>query len=262
MLISTNHSRGTVTDEDADINQPFEVGTVTDEDVTVNQSFEEGTATDEDVTVNQPFEEGTVTDEDVTIDILTAPAAEISETIQFAGTVYNINILDEQGNKVEAESGQIGAITVCLLFPDNDQNGIVDGTDIREENLVIYQLNKDTWTALQTTVNGTENYACAYVPHISIVTVNRTATDNNNVKVYPNPYKKGDADNYIYFDQVSQGAVIKIYNIAGELVKEIDVVACPQIWNISQEDIASGIYIYTVTGGGGGKSTGRIGIVK
>ena len=94
------------------------------------------------------------------------------------------------------------------------------------------------------------------------------ASDNNNVKVYPNPYKKGDpkfGGDYIYFGNVSQGAVIKIYNIAGELIKEIDeidVVNCRQKWNISQENIASGVYIYTVTGGGDGKSVGKIGIIK
>ena len=92
------------------------------------------------------------------------------------------------------------------------------------------------------------------------------ASNNNHVKVYPNPYKKDDAKfggDYICFDHVSQGAVIKIYNIAGELIKEIDVNAVElQRWNISQENIASGIYIYTVTGGSEGKSVGKIGIVK
>ena len=91
------------------------------------------------------------------------------------------------------------------------------------------------------------------------------AQNNNNVKVYPNPYKKGDDNfggNTIFFANVSQGAVIKIYNIAGELVKDIPVTNCPQEWNISGEKIASGVYIYTVTGGSGGKSVGKIGIVK
>ncbi|MFH1097387.1 MAG: T9SS type A sorting domain-containing protein [Candidatus Desantisbacteria bacterium] len=54
----------------------------------------------------------------------------------------------------------------------------------------------------------------------------------------------------------------KIYNIAGELVKEIEVTKSPQDWNILNESIASGIYIYTVTGGNGGMSVGKMGIVK
>jgi len=105
------------------------------------------------------------------------------------------------------------------------------------------------------------------LPQSGISTSTPTFTsDNNNVKVYPNPYKKGDANfggDYIYFDYVSQGAVIKIYNIAGELIKKIDVdVVEAQKWNISRENIASGVYIYAVTGGSGGKSVGKIGITK
>ncbi|MBI4752843.1 T9SS type A sorting domain-containing protein [Candidatus Desantisbacteria bacterium] len=91
------------------------------------------------------------------------------------------------------------------------------------------------------------------------------ASDNNSVFCYPNPWKKNSSNfggDYIKFDKVSQGAYIKIYNIAGELVKEIPVTEYPQRWNIANEKIASGVYIYTVTGGGEGKSVGKIGIVK
>ncbi|MBI4778792.1 T9SS type A sorting domain-containing protein [Candidatus Desantisbacteria bacterium] len=64
------------------------------------------------------------------------------------------------------------------------------------------------------------------------------------------------------FDNVSQNATIKIYNITGELVKKIEVTKSPQDWNIFNESIASGIYIYTVNGGNRGRSVGKIGIVK
>ncbi|MDI6752738.1 MAG: T9SS type A sorting domain-containing protein [bacterium] len=126
-----------------------------------------------------------------------------------------------------------------------------------------------TWTALPTTINGTENFAFAYVPHFSTFTLAGTPTvsifapNNNSVKVYPNPYKKNDAKfggDYIYFGNVSYGAVIKIYNIAGELIKEIDVDEAIEKWDV--RGIASGVYIYTVTGGSRGKSVGKIGITK
>ncbi len=45
-------------------------------------------------------------------------------------------------------------------------------------------------------------------------------------------------------------------------IEEILATNCPQEWKMSQESIASGVYIYVVTGGGGRKSTGKIGIVK
>ncbi|MFH1859755.1 MAG: T9SS type A sorting domain-containing protein [bacterium] len=90
------------------------------------------------------------------------------------------------------------------------------------------------------------------------------APNNNNVKVYPNPYKKGDAKfggPGVYFENISAGCIIKIYNIAGELVAEINDPASDKVlWDTN--NIASGVYIYTVTGGNGGKSVGKIGIVK
>jgi len=89
-------------------------------------------------------------------------------------------------------------------------------------------------------------------------------SDNNNVKVYPNPYKKGDArfgGAGVYFENISAGCSIKIYNIAGELVEEIDNPASGKVlWDTN--NIASGVYIYAVTGGSGGKSVGKIGITK
>ncbi|MEW6102852.1 MAG: T9SS type A sorting domain-containing protein [bacterium] len=88
-------------------------------------------------------------------------------------------------------------------------------------------------------------------------------TDNSNAFCYPNPYRKNEEGQgrFIYFDRVSLGAIIKIYTIAGELIAEIDVEKCPEIWEVPR-DIASGIYIYTITEGRGGKKTGKIGIVK
>ncbi|MBU0569122.1 PEGA domain-containing protein, partial [bacterium] len=225
---------------------------------------------------------GTITGSCVIIDIGTISAtcfARITTSaneptlpggIKFAGTVYNIDLFDEQGNRVGTEAGQMGTVTVRLLYLDDNNDGIVDGTNIQELDLSIYHLENGTWTALlPTTVNDTKNFALAYVTHFSTFTLAGTPTvtpfaiNNNDVYVYPNPYKEGKTNfdgDYIYFSQVSQEAVIKIYNIVGELIKTID--KCPYEWNISSENIASGVYIYVVTGGGGGKSVGKIGIVK
>jgi len=108
------------------------------------------------------------------------------------------------------------------------------------------------------------------VPHFSTFTLTGTPTlsvfalNNDNVVAYPNPYKKNDSrfNGDIHFKGVSSGATIRIYNIAGELVDEIPVTANPQDWKVSDKKIASGVYIYVVTGGGGGKSVGKIVIVK
>ena len=207
----------------------------------------------------------------VTVHIATATALPISISqplpgaIEFAGIVYEIDLKDEQGNKVGTQAGQVGTGTrIFLKYPDTNNDGWVDGTNIREEKLKIYHWDNETWVALPTAVNETENIAWAYIPHFSTFILAGTPTtrftpNNNNVQVYPNPWS---GERTIWFDNVSHDATIRIYNIAGELVKEIEVIQCPQGWDICNESIASGIYIYTVTGGSGGRSVGKIGIVK
>ncbi|MEW6102473.1 MAG: hypothetical protein AB1630_01440 [bacterium] len=66
-------------------------------------------------------------------------------------------------------------------------------------------------------------------------------TDNSNAFCYPNPYRKNEEGQGMFI--YSLGAIIKIYTIAGELIAEIDVEKCPEIWEVP-ENIASGIYIY------------------
>ncbi|MEW6482475.1 MAG: carboxypeptidase regulatory-like domain-containing protein [bacterium] len=91
------------------------------------------------------------------------------------------------------------------------------------------------------------------------------ASNNNNAIVYPNPYKEGDArqgGGFIHFTNITQNSVIKIYNIAGEEIKKIEVDEPDEKWEVKKENIASGVYIYCITGGGGGKKVGKLGIIK
>jgi len=371
----------------------------------------------------------------VTVHIATSTSISqpLPGAIVLAGTVYNIDLFDEQGNRVGTRAGQMGTVTVRLSYPDVNDDGWVDNTNIREENLSIYHLENGIWKALPTTVNGTENFAWAYVQHFSTFTLAGTSTgsisvtsypsgvriyldgsdttkttpetltdistgshtikltlagyedwtgsvtvtaretasisatlkpiilsithnatttlgigkvltvtmqgqaggkatftvsgiatttmtetsagtytgsytvkagdniingtvtvylvigtttytksatqtvtfdttltsvfapNNDNVKVYPNPYKKNDPrfsnnEGRVYFKDISQDAVIRIYTIAGELVEDIKATETRPSWDV--RNIASGVYIYTVTGGGGGKSVGKIGIMK
>jgi len=227
-----------------------------------------GTVTDKGATIE--FDPGDLGTTNVTVHIATSTS--ISQplpggAIALAGIVYNIDLLDEQDNQVGTIAGQMGTVAVYLSYSDNPKpgDGVVDNTNIREENLVIYHLENGTWKALETKVNSTENYALAYVTHFSTFTLagiptTKFSLNNNNAYAYPNPYKEGDKNfsgGKVSFGGVSEGAVIKVYNIAGELIDEIKA---GQSWDV--RNIASGVYIYTVTGGGGGKSVGKIGIMK
>ncbi|MEW6481462.1 MAG: T9SS type A sorting domain-containing protein [bacterium] len=83
------------------------------------------------------------------------------------------------------------------------------------------------------------------------------ALDNNEIIVYPNPCKQGK---YVYFKNVSQEAIIKIYNIKGELIERIIVDEEPEKWDV--RDIASGVYLYLIQDVSSNKRIGKIGVIK
>ncbi len=99
----------------------------------------------------------------------------------------------------------------------------------------------------------------------------------DNVKVYPNPYKPGSGTIYdnpsfgegIVFSGLTANAKIKIYNIAGELVTELDVTTNDgkYLWNtrnFNGQKVASGVYIYFITNPDDNKqkSKGRFAIIR
>ncbi|MFH1097549.1 MAG: T9SS type A sorting domain-containing protein [Candidatus Desantisbacteria bacterium] len=90
-------------------------------------------------------------------------------------------------------------------------------------------------------------------------------SDLDNVIVYPNPYLSSKHGCSIFFDRLTENSTIRIFNIAGELVREIDVQGSPQSWdtcNESNEKVASGIYIYLIKDSGGNKKVGKLGILR
>ncbi len=95
------------------------------------------------------------------------------------------------------------------------------------------------------------------------------------VTVYPNPFKPSLNHKVITFGhptdvtkRLTEYATIKIYTIAGELVKTIEVtpnnggIATWDTRNDASKLVASGIYIYCIINPGGEKCTGKIGIVR
>lgn len=89
--------------------------------------------------------------------------------------------------------------------------------------------------------------------------------------VYPVPYKPGSGGKYdgngITFLGLDEGANIKIFNVAGEMVYEKSVQGNSNfyLWNArnnSGSKIASGVYIYYITSESGQKIKGKIAIER
>lgn len=90
------------------------------------------------------------------------------------------------------------------------------------------------------------------------------ATNLQNVIVYPNPYI-ASKHNRVYFKEITEHSIIKIFTLAGELVKEIRVSKTPAEWDVKNEagnPVASGIYLYLITDTQGHKAIGKIGVIR
>jgi len=84
--------------------------------------------------------------------------------------------------------------------------------------------------------------------------------------VYPNPFKPGVSHTKITFAALTEQATIRIFTLAGELVKKQDV-SGQYSWdwdvkNTDGDELARGIYIWVVTNPAGEKRTGKIAIIK
>ncbi|MFH1784304.1 MAG: S8 family serine peptidase [bacterium] len=167
-----------------------------------------------------------------------------------------------------------GAVEIAISYPE-------DVPLSYEEKLRIYKLNASSgeWNMLsgEHAINKSEN----------VVMITTSASDWNDpvtyrlfvhlfaasdlaqINIYPNPYKpnSGLGHTNITFDNLTQNAKIRVFNIAGELVRTMkeDDSDGRYEWNAtngSNERLASGVYIYLITDDTGAKKTGKLAIIR
>lgn len=171
--------------------------------------------------------------------------------------------------------------TLVLHYPDADpEDGIVDGTSpgLDEMSLRIYTIEGGVWEEVfGSIVDPVENTVSATLAQFSVYSLMgqvAPADHLGQVIVYPNPFKPYKGHERIYFGhpddstkRLTREATIKIYDIAGELVRTIKEVDGDgeATWDATNEkgkDVASGIYIYYIRNPEGGKCVGKIGIIR
>ena len=206
--------------------------------------------------------------------ILTVPAGAVdTDTIVRLSTPTTIPPQDlaPAGLYIEVtlESGQTQLtepVTISMRYDDLDNNGIVDGTDILEENLKVNLYNGNVWEELPTTVDVLNNIATATTDHFTIFGLFGSSAPNlNNVLVYPNPFKPGKGDAALKFLNLTPKATIRIYNVAGELVSiKENITAGAACWdgkNDHGKPVASGGYFYIITDDEKGIKKGKIAVI-
>lgn len=155
-------------------------------------------------------------------------------------------------------AGELPEIT--LPYTDLDNDGKIDGTSpvVSESTLSMYRLdiNTEEWIKIGGSVDTVNNTVTARTNRLTVfILMGSIYTDLNQAFAYPVPFQPGKHADHssILFTKLTPGSGIKIYTIAGELVRELiaDEFGSDVSWNTrnaSGRNVVSGVYLYYISG--------------
>ncbi|MFH1897915.1 MAG: carboxypeptidase regulatory-like domain-containing protein [Candidatus Desantisbacteria bacterium] len=182
------------------------------------------------------------------------------------------------GKEGENVANSLKKFTICLPYPDLDDDGLVDNIAVPEEKLrMVYEDSAGRWRiadeyTIDTAANKVKAEVTAFTKYMLASIVDIATVDK--IISYPNPWHtdKSGLIKITYIPFNSQPSIY-IYNIAGELVRTLhedrEIVATDRGYmeadwdgkNDNGETVASGIYIYLVKCNKGTK-TGKMVIIR
>jgi len=142
----------------------------------------------------------------------------------------------------------------------------------------IYQLIENRWVLVpgKQEVDVVNNTVSTNVAHFGIYRLGAATPSPqlppnkliSGIEVFPNPFKPSKGHSFISFRNFAGAITIRIFNIAGELMRTLEVkegAPQPYIWDVKDEDgkdLATGIYIYVITNFTQDKVTGKVSIIR
>lgn len=178
-----------------------------------------------------------------------------------AGIVTEVTL----SNQSLLAGGQTAAVT--LLFPDADNDGIVDGTTLRASQLEMYSAHSAAgpWQRdLASVVDLAGKKVTGHTTHFSFFALFAPQAVNiNQARAYPVPWRPGSGGRFdsapgtdgITFENLTDKTEIKIYTVAGRLVRELKLTAADlgvKVWdgkNSAGVKAASGVYLAHIKSG-------------
>jgi hypothetical protein len=192
---------------------------------------------------------------------------------EFINTV-SVKPYDSAGNLVQPNS----ACVVTLPYPDADGDGVVDGSPSRQKvsGLSVWHLaearglwEKQAGSEINTAAK-TVSQSVTHFSNYALLAV--SDADLSPVYAYPVPFRPdgGDPARYgtwaqgITFTNLPAYGKIRIYTVAGELVRELAVTPPSLKWDIKNsggQTVASGVYLWEITADKARK-TGKLVVIK
>lgn len=196
-----------------------------------------------------------------------------------AGVAVEISL---SGGQTALAGGNLAVLT--FTYADADDNGVLDGTTIRADSLVIHAYDPATtkWRKeAATTRDAVNRTVSATTSHFSFFGAFVPAhADLASVRVYPNPYKPNNAsaddgtpyspgspNSGVIFDNLPAQVTVKIFTVSAQLVRELSSGASGGRvqWDAKNDrgaDVASGGYFAVINSPGQKAVVKRLGIVR
>ncbi|MFH1282629.1 MAG: T9SS type A sorting domain-containing protein [bacterium] len=156
------------------------------------------------------------------------------------------------------------SLRIKLNFDDSDNDGYIDTSNplIFNNKLEAYFLSDNgSWQLIEDqSTNTSDNSITLFIngPVTLALLGEANYSDSvDTVVIYPNPFKGNNSGKFsssvMRFNKIPTDAVIKIYNLAGELIKELretdtDGLLEWDVKNKSGKDVASGVYLALIEG--------------
>lgn len=200
------------------------------------------------------------------------------------GMIWEIFLIDATGAHQSGLLEKPAQLT--LPYTDSNGDGIIDGTEgdapVRVETLSIWWLDEDhgNWVRLpDPVINSVQKTVSASVSHFSVFAVmGAPAFNPSETYPYPIPWRPtggnagggagqtGTVAGGITFKNLPSLCTIRVYTVAGSLVKEINHTsgAATETWDVTSdagEPLATGIYLWVVESNGSRKS-GKLAVVR
>ena len=168
-------------------------------------------------------------------------------------------------NQSVLAGGQTAAVT--LPYPDSDGDGVVDGTTMHANQLVMYSAHNAAgpWQRdLSSVVDVANRKVTGYTTHFSFFALFAPlAADLRSARAYPVPWKPGSGGRFdsapgtdgIIIDNLTDSSEIRIFNVAGQLVREYKLTAADlgfKVWdgrNSAGQKAGSGVYLVHIKSG-------------
>ena len=250
---------------DADINEDDSSGKVVKEQKInnlVTNILQAGDSSSAQITKVQ-IPPGALDDSTATVTVTNNPAVipPAPGDAESAGIITEITL----SNQSELAGGQTADVT--LLFPDADNDGILDGTNLRASQLEMYSAHSlaGPWLKdLSSVVDLVNKKVVGHTSHFSFFALFAPQAINiNSAKAYPVPWRPGSGGRFdsapgttgIGFYNLTDKTEIRIYTITGQLVRELKLTAADlgvKIWdgkNSSGLKAASGVYLAHIKSG-------------